>query len=139
MLIHMHKLCGLAGVICTVMFSSLLFAPIAYANGSTVNSNPTQGDGIATLPTELWSFTANTTTNNVSWQSGVVADGVAYLWNTETYTVPGEQSQYLSMFPLVHSLGNIYALNAQNGAKLWNYTVKGSVQSMINNPLKHPV
>ena len=95
------------------MFSSLLFVPFVCAD----------------VPAELWSFSSNTTTNNVSWESGVVADGVAYVWNTETYTIPGEQAHYESMFPLTRSLGNIYALNAQNGAKLWNYTVTGDIRS----------
>ncbi len=76
-LIHTNKLWALAVVICTVMFSSLLFVPFACAD----------------VPAELWSFASNTTTNNVAWESGVVADDVAYVWNTETYTIPGEQSQ----------------------------------------------
>ena len=96
------------------MFSSLLFVPFACAD----------------VPAELWSFAANTTTNNVAWESGVVADDVAYVWNTETYTIPGEQAQHLSMFPLIHSMGKIYSLNAQNGTKLWNYSVAGSIRSL---------
>ncbi len=112
-LIHTNKLWALAVVICTVMFSSLLFVPFACAD----------------VPAELWDFASNTTTNNVSWESGVVVDGIAYVWNTETYTIPGEQARYESMFPLTHSLGNIYALNSQNGAKLWNYTVTGDIRS----------
>ncbi len=112
-LIHTNKLWALAVVICIIMFSSLLFVPFACAD----------------VPAELWSFASNTTTNNVSWESGVVTDGVAYVWNTETYTIPGEQARYESMFPLTRSLGNIYALNAQNGAKLWNYTVTGDIRS----------
>ena len=113
-LIHTNKLWALAVVICTVMFSSLLFVPFACAD----------------VPAELWSFAANTTTNNVAWESGVVADDVAYVWNTETYTIPGEQSQHFSMFPLIHSMGKIYSLNAQNGTKLWNYSVAGSIRSL---------
>ena len=119
----MHKLWALAGVICIVMFSSLLLAPIAC------------GD----VPKELWSFSAKPiqsqiksesgiiVNNYVYWQSGLVTDGIAYVWNTESYTVPGEQEHYLSYFPLTHSLGNIYALNAQNGSKLWNCTVTGNI------------
>jgi outer membrane protein assembly factor BamB len=116
---HMHKLWALAGVICTVMFSSLLLAPIVYADA----------------PKELWSFSAPSTTNKVYWQSGLVADGIAYVWNTETYSIPSEQEDYLSYFPhypqfvssLLHSLGNIHALNAQNGSELWNCTVTGII------------
>jgi outer membrane protein assembly factor BamB len=107
------------------MFSSLLFAPIVYAE----------------VPRELWSFSAKASQseirsqsgiiidNNVHWQSGLVADGIAYVWNNEEYTIPGEQEHYLSMFPLIHTLGNIYALNFQNGSKLWNYTVTGFIDS----------
>jgi outer membrane protein assembly factor BamB len=109
-LIHTQKLWALSGVICTVMFSSLLFVHFVYAE----------------VPTELWSLTA--TDDNVSWQSGAVADDIAYVWATETYTIPGEQAQHHSMFPITHAMGKIYALKAQNGTKLWNYTVAGSIR-----------
>jgi outer membrane protein assembly factor BamB len=112
-----------------VIATTVLLVSFFLVSSGSLLPPPPSSPKLSQSPTELWSFTANATTNNVSWQSGVVADGIAYVWNTETYTIPGEQARYESMFPLTHSLGNIYALNAQDGAKLWNYTVTGDVRS----------
>ena len=85
------------------------------------------------IPTELWNFTAaNITAHTISlgWGSPVVANGIAYLRNTETYIIPDEPHIYLLDITIQHMLGTIYALNASSGAKLWNFTAPGSVRSL---------
>jgi len=133
----MHKSCVLAGVICAVMFSSLLFASFACADSPTVGSdasdNGVETSNPALSPTELWNFTAaNITAHTISldWGSPVVANGIAYLRNTETYIIPDEPHIYLFDIPVQHMLGTIYALNASSGAKLWNLTASGSLRSL---------
>jgi outer membrane protein assembly factor BamB len=133
----MHKFCVLAGVICTVLFSSLLFASFACADAPTMCSDASDS-GVGTSnpalsPTELWNFTVtNSTVNTISlsWGRPVVANGIAYLLNTETYIIPDEPHMYLFDTPIQHRLGTIYALNASSGAQLWNFTAPESLRSL---------
>ncbi len=76
---------------------------------------------------ELWTFTlVNSSWNN----SPVIADGIAYLFNTEYYTKPSElYLQGLLMFgPPSHPLVTVYALNASDGLELWQYQAQGELQ-----------
>jgi len=127
----------LAGVLCTVIFLSLLFAPFAYAGVSTwslytydINVGTSNS---ALSPAELWNFTvANLTANtlSLSWWEPEVANGIAYLCNTETYLIPDEPHLYPSDTPLPHMLGTTYAINITSGKELWNLTGTGSFRSL---------
>jgi len=56
-----------------------------------------------------------------------VANGIAYVFNTEYYTKPSER--YVGMFgPPSHPLVTVYALNASDGSELWQYQAKGALQ-----------
>jgi outer membrane protein assembly factor BamB len=78
----------------------------------------------AIAPTKLWTFTVI----NSSWNDPpVVANGIAYVFNTEYYTKPSER--YVGMFgPPSHPLVTVYALNASDGSELWQYQAQGEHQ-----------
>lgn len=128
---------SVAALVWVILLSSLLFVPFADAD-SSIFSSDTSDTGVETgnpalIPTELWNFTAaNTTahTTSLDWGSPVVANRIAYVWNTETYIIPDEPYVYLLNIPIQHRLGTIYALNASSGAKLWNFTTHGIVGSL---------
>ena len=86
--------------------------------------------------TTLWNFTvANSTANNLSlsWRKPTVANGIAYLSNTEWYIIPGEPHVPLLDIPVAHSLGTTYAINITSGEELWNLTGRGYLVSFALN------
>jgi outer membrane protein assembly factor BamB len=112
-------------------------APIANlhasAVGSAVSDNNAETSNTELSPAELWNFTvANSTANTVSlrWREPEVANGIAYLSNTETYTIPDEPHLYPFGTPLPHTLGTTYAINITSGKELWNLTGAGSFRSL---------
>ncbi len=118
-------------------FASILFTLILVLSGTNAlevtAATPLATSNPALSPTELWNFTAAYTTahsTGLDWASSIVVNGIAYVWNIETYTIPGEP--YLDLFnsPVQHTLGNIYALNASSGSKLWNFTAQGTIGSL---------
>jgi outer membrane protein assembly factor BamB len=127
----------LAGVLCTVIFASLLFAPFVYADASTwslytydINVGTSNSE---LSPAEVWNFTvANLTANtlNLSWWEPEVANGIAYLCNIETYIIPDEPLLYPFGTPLPHTLGTTYAINLTSGKELWNLTGAGSFRAL---------
>ena len=99
------------------LLTSIGLAPKVIAQQSVANwpmfqadpSHSGEGKGNPVLaPTLLWNFT---TTNGV-WSSPAVVNGAVYV-GSENIFYKGVQHGYV---------GNFYALNAKNGAKIWNYT-----------------
>jgi outer membrane protein assembly factor BamB len=83
-------------------------------------------DLAALSPTRLWTFTMI----NSSWiDPPVVANGIAYVFNTEYYTKQSELDlKGLLMFgPPSHPLVTVYALNASDGSELWQYHAQGEL------------
>ena len=112
-------------------------APIAHlytsAGGSVVSNNDGQTISPEFSPEELWNFTvANLTANtlSLSWWEPEVANGIAYLCNTETYIIPDEPHLYPFDTALPHTLGTTYAINLTSGKELWNLTGAGSFRSL---------
>jgi outer membrane protein assembly factor BamB len=111
--------------------------PFSYFDASIISSSTSDND-VETIspelsPEELWNFTvANLTANtlSLSWWEPEVANGIAYLCNTETYTIPDEPHLYSFGTPLPHTLGTTYAINLTSGKELWNLTGAGSFRSL---------
>ena len=109
------------------MFSA--FAPKVNAQQSSADwpmfradpSHSGAGTGNPVLvPTLLWkSIIANSATGGLVDSSPAVVNGVVYI-GSAVGAVPAEQSTSASI-----TAGAVYALNATNGAKLWNYTIGG--------------
>jgi eukaryotic-like serine/threonine-protein kinase len=121
-----------------IFLCSLLFVPFANAGSSIfspdISDSVKETNNPTLTPTELWNFTAaNATTNTIriSWmKSPVVVNGVVYIVEEETYTIPGESyHDHFGFGPPQHRLGSIYALNALSGIKLWNFTFHSTVGS----------
>jgi hypothetical protein len=97
-----------AAVVCIIFLSSLFLFPFANADWVMFRSDPSHsgfGTGNPVLtPTLLWNYT----TGNWVGSSPAVVDGVVYVGSLD---------------------GNVYALNAVNGAKLWNYLTGNLVGS----------
>jgi outer membrane protein assembly factor BamB len=111
--------------------------PFPYFAASTISSATSDIDAKTSSPelspTELWNFTvANSTANTVSlrWREPEVANGIAYLCNTETYIIPYEPHLPLLNTPLPHTLGTTHAINITSGEELWNVTGAGSFRSL---------
>jgi outer membrane protein assembly factor BamB len=66
-------------------------------------------NNLAPNPTLLWNYT----TSNGVWSSPTIDNGVLYV-GCEDVVYTGTQVNYA---------GNLYALNAANGDKLWNYSI----------------
>jgi outer membrane protein assembly factor BamB len=124
----MRKVNLLAVILCAFLFSSIFFGASIITAQTVVDSDgsesPRETSQPALSPTKLWSFTVV----NSSWDDPpVIANGIAYVFNTEYYTDPSER--YFSMFgPPSHPLVTVYALNASDGSKLWEYQAKGELQ-----------
>ena len=119
-------------------FASVLITLILVLSAATTfqavkaAATPVATSSPALSSKEIWNFTAADTTahaTSLEWASPVVANGIAYVWNTETYIITGEPLDPFSN-PIQHTLGAIYALNASSGAKLWNFTTPGTVISL---------
>ena len=100
----------IAAVVCTIFLFSFVLIPFANADWTMFRADPSHsgaGTGNPVLtPTLLWKYT----TGNMVESSPAVVDGVVYIGSGD---------------------GNVYALNATNGAKLWNYTTGGSGLSRL--------
>ena len=127
----------------TIMMQSpenkIYSAPFASLDAPTVSldasDNSVETSNPALSPTELWNFTAINITayTTGSYLSGPeVANGIAYLCNTEYYIIPGEPPLYPFNFTPQHTLQTFYALNISSGDKLWNFTTHASYRS--DNP-----
>lgn len=76
--------------------------------GVTTSAGPTQ-------PVKLWSYAEGHFDGSFIGSSAAVVNGVVYVWsNEQNYETGG---------------GNIYALDASSGAKIWNYSTNGAVYS----------
>jgi len=114
--------------------------PLSYFGASTISSATSDSEaetGSSELSaTELWNFTvANSTANTISlyWKTPKVAEGIAYLCNTEGYIIPREPHLPLLDIPVVHDLGTTYAINMSSGEELWNLTGAGYLVSFALN------
>ena len=70
----------------------LLFSAIAGTQFVNLTGANSEGNPVLT-PTELWNFTvANSTANTIriSWMRPAIVDGVVYIGEKETYTIPEE-------------------------------------------------
>ena len=98
----MNILHVVAAVVCIIFVSSLVLIPFAKADWTMFRADPTHsgaGTGNPALPPALlWNYT----TGGAVVSSPAVVDGVIYVSSTD---------------------GNIYALNAANGIKIWSYAV----------------
>jgi outer membrane protein assembly factor BamB len=107
--IRMNRPSVVATVVCIIFLSSLVLIPFAKADWTMFRSDPSHsGTGTgnpALTPTLLWIYTHAPATVD---SSPAVANGVIY---TGSYD------------------GNVYALNATSGAKLWSYTTGFGVDS----------
>jgi outer membrane protein assembly factor BamB len=110
--------------------------PLSYFDASTISSATSDNEAETGSPelsaTELWNFTvANSTANtlSVNWRKPNVANGIAYLCNTEWYIIPGEPHVPLLDIPVIHQLGTTYAINITSGEELWNLTGTGHLVS----------
>jgi outer membrane protein assembly factor BamB len=117
----------LAGILCAFLLSSMLSATFIVTAQTVVDSNgsdsPRGTSQPALSPTKLWSFTVV----NSSWEDPpVIANGIAYVFNTKYYTDPSER--YFMFGPPSHPLVTVYALNDSDGSKLWEYQAKGELQ-----------
>ena len=113
-----------------------------YTAGATVESSPAVVNGVvyigsevstvlngnyfgsvyalnATNGNKLWNYTTGNYYNYVE-SSPAVVGGVVYIGSSEGITPEP---------PTFASAGNVYALNATNGDKLWNYTTGSNVDS----------
>jgi len=93
-----------------------------------ISPTPVSEPDLASLsPTKLWTFTVT----NSSWNDPpVVADGIAYVFNTEYYTKKNEldiQALLMPFGPPSHPLLTVYALNASDGTELWQYHAQGEL------------
>jgi outer membrane protein assembly factor BamB len=131
----MRKSAALLLVLVLLMaYSLLILMPINAAPRTiVVSDNGVKTSNPVLSPTELWNFTvANLTAHTISlgWGRPVVANGIAYLRNTETYVISDEPPLYPLNITRQHTLGTIYALNASSGAKLWNFTDPRGLRSL---------
>ena len=102
--------------------ASIVAAQIVVDSKAPDNTGQTSEPALS--PRQIWTFTVVNSTWN---DPPVVANGIAYVFNTEYYTKPSER--YISMFGQPsHPLLTVYALNASDGSKLWEYAAKGYLQ-----------
>ena len=114
----MNRFRLVAGVTCLIFVFSLVLIPYANADWPMFHADASHsgvGTGNPTLnPTLLWKYTVPT-------------------WTSHSFT--GEYAIYSSPAIVGGTLyvgsldDNVYALNAGNGAPIWNYTTGGEVQS----------
>ena len=114
----MFKLRVVAAVVCIIFLSSVILIPFANADWIMFRSDPSHsgaGAGNPVLaPTLLWNYKTSSDGTGHVYSSPTVANGVIYV------------SSWI--FKIVNKLyvpnyGNIYALNATTGSKIWNYTI----------------
>ena len=91
-------------VTASIILSVSFFAFSGLMSNMSVPVIPLVNVGSSTNPTLLWNYT----TGDLVYSSPVVVNGVLYVGSTD---------------------GNIYVLNATDGAKIWNYTTDGQVLS----------
>ncbi len=113
----MNKFYRVGVVVCFTFLLSVILIPLANADWSTFHGDPSHsgvGTGEAVLtPSVLWNKTFTSVTE---WSSAAVSGGVVYV---SAQVIGYGTSSYL---PPTYNYGAIYALDAKDGAELWNYT-----------------
>lgn len=104
---HMHRLHVVVVAVCMIFLFSVVLFPVANADWAMFHADPSHsgaGTGNPEVIPMVWSYT----TGGDVFSSPAVVDGVVYVGSGD---------------------GNVYALNASSGVKLWNYNIGSAFSS----------
>jgi len=104
------------GLICLSLVAMLMFCVPNVAVASTSNDSTTFHNNARHTSDRILIARGSTSNGTLNWNS--VTDGIAPLTATHSGIV------YIGSWD-----HNVYALNAKTGAKVWNYTTRGFVES----------
>ena len=116
--LHMNRSHIATIAVCIIVVSSLILIPFAGADWIMFRSDPSHSgavtDNPALTPTLLWNYTTFDDGAGHVYSSPAVVNGVVYI-TSHDFKVIGRT--------IITNNGDVFALNAADGTKLWNYTI----------------